>query len=59
MLQKSSPSYIAEGDTVLIQEDKAKLNTRKFGIIEDLIRGKDNMVRGAKVRELAVVRQNF
>ena len=35
-----------------MQEEKTKRNTWKIGIIEDLIRGKDKVVRGAKVRKL-------
>ena len=35
-----------------MQEEKTKRNAWKIGIIEDLIRGKDKVVRGAKVRKL-------
>lgn len=51
-LQKFLPNDIAEGDTVLIHEEKTKRNTWKLGIIEELIRGKDQVIRGAKVRKL-------
>ena len=37
---------------MLMQEEKAKRNTWKIGIIEDLISGKNKVVRGAKVRKL-------
>ena len=47
-LQKSSPNEIAKGDTVLMQEEETKHNTWKIEIIENLIRGKDKVVRGAK-----------
>ena len=51
-LQRLLPNDIAKGGTVLIQEEKTKRNTWKLGIIEELIRGRDQVVRGAKVRRL-------
>ena len=51
-MQKHLPNNINEGDIVLIQEEKTKRNTWKIGIVEDLIRGKDQVIRGAKVRKL-------
>ena len=51
-MQKHLPNNINERDIVLIQEEKTKRNTWKIGIVEDLIRGKDQVIRGAKVRKL-------
>ena len=42
--------HIHEGDVVLVKEDNLKRNQWKMGLIEDLIRGKDGIVRGATVR---------
>ena len=42
--------HIQEGDVVLVKEDNLKRNQWKMGLIEDLIRGKDGIVRGATVR---------
>ena len=38
------------GDVVIVYEDGVKTNCRKMAIIQDLIQGKDNQVRGVKVR---------
>ena len=38
------------GDVVIVYEDGVKRNSWKMAVIEDLIQGKDNQVRGAKVR---------
>lgn len=49
------------GDVVLVYEDGVKRNSWKMAVIEDLIQGKDNQVRGAKVRVITkgkVVRLN-
>ena len=51
-LQRLLPHDIAEGDPVLIQDQKTKRNTWKLGIIEELMRGSDQFVRGAKVGSL-------
>ena len=45
------PNRIAKGDIVLIQEENAKRNDWKLGIVEKLISGKDGQVRGAQVRK--------
>lgn len=42
--------HIQEGDVVLVKEDNIKRNQWKMGLIENLIRGKDGIVRGATVR---------
>ncbi len=53
-LNKNKGNDIQKGDIVLIQEEnKAKRNTWKIGRIEELIRGKDREIRGAKVRKAA------
>ena len=36
----------------MVQEERTKHNTWKLGIVEELIRGKDQVIRGAKVRRL-------
>ena len=51
-LQRFLLNDITEGDTVLVQEERTKRNTWKLGIVEELIRGKDEVIRGAKVRRL-------
>ena len=43
-------SKIAKGDLVLVQEEKMKRSCWKTGVIEELIKGRDEVVRGAKVR---------
>ncbi len=42
---------ISKGDLVLIQEDNVKRGQWKMGVVEDLIKGKDGIIRGAKVRK--------
>ena len=51
-MQKFLPNDIAEGNSKLIQEEKPKRNKWNFGIVEELIRGKDQVNRGAKVKKL-------
>ncbi len=49
------------GDVVVVFEDGAKRNSWKMAVIERLIRGKDNKVRGANVRVISkgkIVRLN-
>ena len=43
-------SDIAIGDVVLIKEDNVKRGQWKMGVVNDLIKGKDGITRGAKVR---------
>eukprot|EP00794_Sanderia_malayensis_P009391 gene9391-biopygen7530 len=43
---------IRQGDVVLIEEDNAKRGKWKVGVIEDLIKGKDGVTRGAKMRKV-------
>eukprot|EP00794_Sanderia_malayensis_P019296 gene19296-biopygen16176 len=43
---------IRQGDVVLIEEDNAKRGKWKVGVIEDLIKGKDGVTTGAKVRKV-------
>eukprot|EP00794_Sanderia_malayensis_P015559 gene15559-biopygen13271 len=52
-LRKNKPNEVKQGDLVLVQEDNAKRNTWKVGIIEDLVKGKDGEIRGAKVRKVS------
>ena len=42
--------HVQEGDIVLVKEDNLKGKQWKMGLIEGLIRGKDENVRGAPVR---------
>ena len=43
---------IKEGDIVLLQDENSpKRSTWKMAIVEGLIKGADNEIRGAKVRE--------
>ena len=43
-------SKITRGDSVLVQEENMKRGGWKTGVIEELIKGRDGVVRGAKVR---------
>ena len=51
-LQNRNQVVIGKGDVVLIEEDKVKRGFWKIGRVEQLIIGKDGVVRGAKVRKL-------
>ena len=42
-------SVSRKGSAVIIQDDNKNLNTWKLGIVVDVIKGKDEVVRGAKV----------
>ena len=46
--QRACPD-ITEGDVVLVGEDGAKRNTWRLGRIEEIIRGRDLVIRGANV----------
>ena len=50
---------ISPGDVVLIHEDSAKRAQWKVAIVEELIRGKDNEVRGARVRKAGKGKNEF
>ncbi len=39
-----------KGSAVIIADESKNRNTWKLGIVSDLIKGKDNVIRGAKVR---------
>jgi len=53
-LQQNKGNAIKEGDIVLLQdENNPKRNTWKMAIVEELIKGADNVIRGAKVRKAA------
>ena len=43
------------GDIVIVYGDGVKRNSWKMAVIEDLIQGKDNQVRGVKVRVITKV----
>ena len=48
-----SPVVISEGDVVLVQEEMVKRGMWKMAVVEKLIIGKDNQVRGATIRRVA------
>ena len=48
--KRESPN-ILKGDVVLVQDDDLKRGMWKMAIVEDLIVGKDGVVRGAKLRK--------
>ena len=50
-LNGNKSAKIEAGDVVLVQEDHAKRASWKIGIVEEVIRGKDGEIRGAKVRK--------
>ena len=50
-MKDSRVANISKGDLVLIQDDNVKRGQWKVGVIEDLITGKDGIIRGAKVRK--------
>ena len=52
-MQKNKSNDISKGDIVLVYEDNQKRNVWKMAIVEELIKGKDGEVRGAKVRKAA------
>jgi hypothetical protein len=39
-----------KGSAVIIQDDNKNRKTWKLGIVVDMIKGKDDVVRGAKVK---------
>ena len=43
-------SYPKVGDAVIIKDEERNRNHWKMGIVEELIKGRDGVVRGAKVR---------
>lgn len=38
------------GDVVVVHEEEKKRGEWKIGVVESLVKGKDSIVRGAKVR---------
>ena len=51
-LKGTIPAQISIGDVVLIYEENAKRGFWKTGIVQDIIVGKDGVVRGASVRKI-------
>ena len=47
-----SSAEVKTGDVVVIQDDNVKRGMWKTGIIEEVIKGKDGNIRGAKVRKI-------
>ena len=51
-LKGAIPAQISSGDVVLIFEENAKRGFWKTGIVQEIIVGKDGVVRGASVRKI-------
>ena len=47
---KGNNNYPAKGDVVIIKSDEKNRAQWKLGVVEDLITGRDGVVRGAKLR---------
>jgi len=47
-----SSAEVKTGDVVVIQDDNVKRGMWKSGIVEEVIKGKDGNIRGAKVRKI-------
>ena len=47
-----SSAEVKTGDVVVIQDDNVKRGMWKTGIVEEVIKGKDGNIRGAKVRKI-------
>ena len=58
-INNKEPVEVKSGDVVLIQDDNAKRGMWKMGIIEEIIKGKDQQIRGAKVRKMARGKPEF
>ena len=43
-------SHPNRGDAVIIESEEKNRNLWKMGVVEELIRGRDGVVRGAKIR---------
>ena len=56
---KHKSSNIDKGDVVLVQDENMKRGMWKIAIVEDLIVGKDDVVRGAKVRKAGRGKPDF
>ena len=51
-MNAKSSAEAKTGDVVLIQDDNVKRGMWKMGIVEEVIKGKDGYIRGAKVRKI-------
>ena len=51
-MNSRSSAEVKTGDVVVIQDDNVKRGMWKTGIIEEVIKGKDGNIRGAKVRKI-------
>ena len=49
-MKDAEVSKIAKGDLILVQEENMKRGCWMKGVIEELIKGRDGVLRGAKVR---------
>ena len=56
---KHKSPNIDKGDVVLVQDENMKRGMWKIAIVEDLIVGKDDVVRGAKVRKAGRGKPDF
>ena len=50
---------IQVGDCVLVQDESVKRQLWKTGLIDSLVRGKDGVVRGAKLRVISGNKSSF
>ena len=48
--RENSKRVVEKGDVVIVQEDNVKRGYWKMAVVEELVAGRDGVVRGAKVR---------
>ena len=58
-IQGKGTEQVSIGDVVLVQDDSAKRSLWRLGRIEEIIMGKDGVIRGAKVRIISRGRPEF
>ena len=58
-IKNKEPVEVKLGDIVLIQDDNAKRGMWKMGIIEEIIKGKDQQISGGKARKIARGKPEF
>ncbi len=50
-MNSKKPASVGPGDIVIIHDDNMKRGMWKMGVVEEIVKGRDNQVRGAKVRK--------
>ena len=50
LIRRTGEATVHLGDGVLIKEEERNRRRWKFGIVEELIKGRDGVVRGARLR---------